>query len=152
MLGKLEIHGCSLCLQWFWWTELETTAKTKKKHQKPRQTTKTTAKTKKKTKKNTPFSNYLSKPRFLVVFLCFYRGFGGQQLETTAKTKKKHQKPRQTTKTTAKTKENNHFQTISQNQEFVVFLGFYRDFGGQQLETTAKTKKSHQKTWFREIV
>ena len=74
--------------------------------------------------------------KFMVV-LCVYTGFGGQELETTLKTKKTHQKPRQTTKTTVKTTvktkknlKNHHFQPISQNPEFVVLLGFYSGFGG----------------------
>ena len=41
------------------------------------------------------------------------------------------------------------FQTISQNQEFMVFLGFDRGFGGQELETTfkkpRKTTRDHEK-------
>ena len=184
--------------------ELETTARTKKNHQKPRQTTKATAKTKKnKKKKNTIFKLFLKiknswfflvftvvlvvnsskppqKPRnttnscfwrdgskivcfffflgfcggfgglswLLVVFLGFYGCFGGQQLETTAKTKKHHE-----------------FLLLRDRLKlvvFLVFLGFCGGFGGlswflvvflsfcggfgsQELETTTKTKKNHQK-------
>ena len=39
---------------------------------------------------------------------------------------------------------------MSQNQEFVVFLGFYGGFGGQELETTAKAKKNHQNSIWRD--
>ena len=119
--------------------ELETPLKTKKNTKnydkppkplyKPRKTTKTHH-----------YQTISQNPEF-VVFLGFYSGFSGQELETTIKSKKNnHQKPQQTTKTTVKTKKNH------KNRWFVVvFGGFSSGFGSQELETTVETKKNHQK-------
>ena len=80
-----------------------------------------------------------------MVFLSVYRGFGGQELETTVKTKKttkNHEKPPTPLQKPRKTKNTHSSQTVSQNPEFLLFLGFESGYGGQELEVTVKTKKT----------
>ena len=79
----------------------------------------------------------------LVLFLGFYSCLGGQELETTITTKKNHQNSilRDSLKIV--------FSWFLQwvwcfFMVFVGFLGFYNGFGGQELETTVKTKKNHK--------
>ena len=65
--------------------------------------------------------------KFMVV-LCVYSGSGGQELETTVKTKKQPEK-------------NTIFKLSFKIQNSWVFLGLYSGFGGQELKATVKTKK-----------
>ena len=146
MLGKFKVHGCSLRLQRFWWSKARNHCKKPRKTTQNHENHQNHCKSQEKPKKNNSIFKLSLKIEFCW-FLGFYSDFGGQELETTVKTQEKPPKNTKKHKTTLqkprKTK-NNFVQTISQNRVLVVFLGLYGSFGGQELETTVKTKSG---TW-----
>ena len=157
MLGKLKIHGCSLCLQLFWWSRARNHCKNQEKTRKNTKNLEEPPEPLHKPRKQKKKIQTISQNPGIRGFSWFLQWFWWSrardhcknQEKTRKNTKKLEEPPEPLHKPRKQKQKNSNYLSKSRNSWFFVVFTVVL-VGGQELETTLKTMKNNQNSILRD--